>query len=211
MRRCPHEDDGEQDQPGEADVAGHRGPANHRRQGTRGAADDDVLRCPALEPDRVDQHVEADRQSQQAGRREVDRKPHHQHRGEGQGDAEAQGRAGLDAARRDWPLPGAGHQRVDVAVVPHVDGAGGPRAYGDAQNGGQCQHRVQSAWREVEPDEAGEHHQRHHPGLQQGDVVGHGGLAGVDIRGGGVRRGIQGDAVTGHVRLVQGGGAGGSN
>jgi hypothetical protein len=42
------------------------GPADHRREGASGAADDDVLRRRALEPHRVDDGVEEDRERQQA-------------------------------------------------------------------------------------------------------------------------------------------------
>ena len=52
-----------------ADVAGHRGPADHRREGAGGAADHDVLRRAALQPDRVDEDVEQDRRREQRRRR----------------------------------------------------------------------------------------------------------------------------------------------
>ena len=76
-----------------------------------------------------------------------------------------------DAARRNRPPPRAAHHRVDVAVIPHVDrarGAGGDR---DAQHGGEGQHRMQMTWRDEQADQAGEHHERHHPRLQQRDPV----------------------------------------
>ncbi len=50
------------------DLAGRRGPADKRRKGARGAADDDVLRRAALQPDGVDEDVEADGEREQRGR-----------------------------------------------------------------------------------------------------------------------------------------------
>ena len=50
-------------------AAGHRRPADHRRQRAGGAADDDVLRRPALQPHRVDDDVEEDGEGEQRRRR----------------------------------------------------------------------------------------------------------------------------------------------
>ena len=88
-----------------------------------------------------------------------------------QRDAEAERRARLDAAGRDRPVAGPAHHRVDVAVVPHVDRAARAGGDRDAQHGGERQHRVQMTGRDQQADQAGEHHQRHHPRLQQRDPV----------------------------------------
>ena len=107
----------------DADVSGHRRPADDRRERAGGAADDDVLRRAALQPDRVDEDVEGDRQRQPCGRDESwspapsPRPRHREH------DAETQRRARFDLAHRDRPPAGPPHHRIDVAIVPHVDRA----------------------------------------------------------------------------------------
>ena len=55
-----------------------------------------------------------------------------QDRADGEHRAEGERLVGRDAAARDGPARGALHARVDVGVVPHVEGAGGARADGDA-------------------------------------------------------------------------------
>jgi hypothetical protein len=42
--------------------------------------------------------------------------------------------SGATAAGRQRPVGGARHQGVEVALVPHVDGAGGARAQRDRQH-----------------------------------------------------------------------------
>ena len=58
-------------------LPGDRDPADDRRQGARGAADDDVLRRGALQHDRVDDDVERDREQRQERREQVDEPGHH--------------------------------------------------------------------------------------------------------------------------------------
>ena len=61
-------------------VPGRRGPADHRRNGARSAADHDVLRRPALQPHGVDDNVEEDGEGQQRGRQPVDQHAERHHR-----------------------------------------------------------------------------------------------------------------------------------
>ena len=89
MRRRPEKDDREQRDRAPADIAGDRGPADQRRQRAGRAADHDVLRRPALQPDRIDEDVEGDRQRQQLRRHPVDRQPHDHDRADRQHDAES--------------------------------------------------------------------------------------------------------------------------
>ena len=64
MGRRPHENQSKHQNALDADAAGGDGPANHRREGTGRATDNDVLRGPALEPHGVDNDIEEDRESQ---------------------------------------------------------------------------------------------------------------------------------------------------
>jgi hypothetical protein len=67
VRRRPQEDDEELDYALDGRRPVTAGPADHRREGAGGAADDDVLRCRAFEPHRVDDGVEEDGEGEQAG------------------------------------------------------------------------------------------------------------------------------------------------
>ena len=123
-------------------VAGDRGPADHRRKGTGGAADDDVLRRPALQPDGVDEDVEGDRRGQQPGGGPVDRQPHQHHREQARARRRRPARRRRHPARPESAAAGARHDRVDVAVVPHVDGTRGACADRDAEDRHRRQHRM---------------------------------------------------------------------
>jgi hypothetical protein len=126
MRRRPHEDDQEQND-ASSERAGNGRPANHRRECAGRAADDDVLRRRALQPHRVDDSIEEDREGQQAAGDPVDQKcrasPPNRPTGSGRSQSASPGRprrAGSGALRR------AAHHRVDIGVVPHVERAGRP-------------------------------------------------------------------------------------
>ena len=98
---------------------GERAARQHRHP-ARQPADDDRVRRPALEPDRVDHHVE-----EQTGEHDgaVDRR-HRQRPADAQRrehQAENHGLAHAHLARRERPPARALHARVDVAVVGHVE------------------------------------------------------------------------------------------
>ena len=73
MWRRPVEDEEEEHDRRQSDIAGHRGPADDRGQRTSGTANDDVLGRAALEHDRIDEHVEGDREQ---GQDDDERKRH---------------------------------------------------------------------------------------------------------------------------------------
>ncbi len=62
--------------------------------------------------------------------------------------------------------------RVDIGVEPHIERAGGAGAGGDADQRGDGEHRMHRARRGDQPDQSGEHHEKHHPRLHQRDIVG---------------------------------------
>ena len=72
MRRRPQEDDEEQNERLEPDLSGRRCPADHRRKRAGGAADDDVLWRLPLQPHRVHDDVEEDREGEQRGRFDIE-------------------------------------------------------------------------------------------------------------------------------------------
>ena len=67
----------------------------------------------------------------------------------------------------------ARHHGIDVGVVPHVERAGGAGADRDAEQRREADHRMHVARRDQQSDQRGEHHERHHPRLQQRDIVLH--------------------------------------
>ena len=102
-------------------------PARERRDRSRGAADDDVLRRRALQPDGVDEHVEEaagerQRRSQQVVEHGQGRERERRQR-EPEGDRTrwSDPPGGDRPRRRAWP-----HQLIDVAVEHVVEGAGAP-------------------------------------------------------------------------------------
>ena len=154
------------------DVPGRRDPADQRREGAGGAADDDVLRRPRLQPHGVDEDVEQDRDGEQRRRQPVGREAHQQHREDAEPDAEverglrgpsARAGSGRLAVRRilasrsasyHWlsaphaPAPSAMHR---IAVKPST--------------------RTAADRRGEQPAQPGEHHQAHHARLGQREEV----------------------------------------
>ena len=148
------------------------------RQGPGGAADDDVLRRPALQPHRVDDDIEEDREGEERGGQRSWRRgraPATEPPARTRPNVRAS--SGRIATRRDRPAAGARHHRVDVGVVPHVEGAGRARPDRDGEERGEGDEGMDVARRHGEPDERGEHDERHHPRLQERDIVADRGVA----------------------------------
>jgi hypothetical protein len=92
-----------------------------------------------------------------------------------------EGLIGRDVAARDGPAGRALHQRVDIGVVPHVEGAGGPGTHRDADERDDADDRMRLHRRQQHADQRREHHERHHARHHQGDEV-------ADAAADGVRR-----------------------
>ena len=93
----------------------------------------------ALQPHRIDDDVEEDREGEQRRRRAIDQQAEHDHRERPPASARRpaprparHGPIGIGRAR------GARHQRVDVGVIPHVERAGGAGADRDAEQRGEA-------------------------------------------------------------------------
>jgi len=104
-----------------------------KRAGPR--RDHDVLRRPALQPDRVDENIEQDRRQEQRRGHEVGRDRHQQDGEERQQHARASASSGATRPA------GSGRLRVRAInasrsrSLPHVDGAGGAGTQRDRQHG----------------------------------------------------------------------------
>ena len=152
MRRRPQEDDGEQQERQRGDVAGRRDPADQRREGAGGAADDDVLRGPALQPDRVDQDVEQDRNGEQRGRQMVGRQVHQDDREDRPGRRRNEARSG-----RSIRPAGSGRLAVRFILASRsasyhwLSAPAAPGAERDAQDRGEAEHRVDRDRRSEHP------------------------------------------------------------
>ena len=103
---------------------------------------------------------------------QIDRERHQPDGADGEHDAEAGRLRGIDAAHGDRPAAGAAHDRVDIAVIPHVDGARGPGADRDAEHRDRRQQRMDMAGGGHHAGDAGEDDERHHPGLQELQEIG---------------------------------------
>ena len=146
-------------------------PADHRRQRARCAADHDVLRRAPLEPHRVDDRIEEDRERQQAGGQIAGGKAEREHGKQREDDAERRGFLARDAPGRNGARDGAAHQPVDIGVVPHVERARCAGADRDRDQRCNRQHGVMMAGRNHHADERREDDQRHHTRLQQREVI----------------------------------------
>jgi hypothetical protein len=173
VRRRPEEDDQEEPERGQPEVPGRGGVADERWHRARSAADDDVLRCRALQPAGVDEDVEEVPDERQRGREHIHgaRQEHEGERRERESELEAS--CGRDAARGDGPLLGArAHQAIDVGVehvVERTRAAAGQREAGHRR---QEEPAVGDALRTDEhPGGAREQQQRHDSRLRQRDVV----------------------------------------
>ena len=89
-----------------ASATRHRRPADGGRKRAGEPADDDVLRRAALQPHRVDEHVEGDGEGEKRRGHEIDEQPHDGDRAHGQRRAEGRRVAGRNGPR------GMGRDRV---------------------------------------------------------------------------------------------------
>ena len=172
MRRRPQEDDEEQHEAFEVDRPVDRRPADHRREGAGGAADDDVLRRPALQPHRVDDDVEEDGEGEQRRRQPVGREAEQQHRERRRAiSPKASASSGWMRPARDRPVRGAAITASMSASYHMLSAPAAPAP--------TAMHRIamkpSTGWMppgaSEQADERGEDDQRHHPRLEQREIV----------------------------------------
>ena len=173
MGRRPKEDNEEQRKRLEPDVSGCCGPSDHGRQRSGGTADDDVLSRSPLQPRRVHDNIKEDGAGQQCGCREVRRQSENHHCETAKNESKDKRLEPGDLAAGNWPHRGAGHDRIDIGVVPHVEHAGGSSPRGDGKNRGKSGQRIKSNWSAAQSDERGEDGKHHHTWLCEGDEVRH--------------------------------------
>ena len=174
MRRGPQEDDSEQDHGSPTQGPGHRSPPDEHGHAPSGAAPDDVLRCAALENERVDEDVEEDRCQREARCKPVDNEAQPQHRGDAGDPGECERLAVTQFAGDQGPLAGAVHHPVDIAVdvaVERVGRAGTEAAADECREhepevrdaaGGENHHRCGCDEEQLDDARLGECDVRHH-------------------------------------------------
>ncbi len=136
VRRRPQEDDAEEHERRPVQTACDSRPASHGRYRAGRAADHDVLRAAALQPHRVDEHVEEQRPRRKQRRGHVHADRQYREAGDPEEHAEQQRVGGLDHACGDRPVLRTIHDAVDVAIdvaVDRVRAAGRERAAEERQ------------------------------------------------------------------------------
>ena len=171
VRRRPVEDDREEVERGGGDGARHGRPADQRRNRAGRAADDDVLRRAALEPERVDDRVPEEPGQREAGGEHVDGGCEQRKRGRLKREGVEQGRSRRDPPGRHRPRGRAAHRGVDVAVVPVVERArpAGAQEAADHRDGHEGDRGVA---RDVHRRDRRQEQQQLHLRLGERDVIG---------------------------------------
>jgi len=107
----------------------------------------------------------------------VHQQPKERDRKSGERQPEARGFPRRDAPPRNRAHGRPRHHGVDVGVVPHVERAGGAGADRNAQERDKPDQRMQVSRRNHQPDQRGEDDERHHPRLQEREIIAGGRLA----------------------------------
>ncbi len=182
MRRRPEEDDEEEQHALEADARpSDRRPADHGREGAGGAADHDVLRRRALQPHRVDDGIEEDGEGEQRrGTATFTSEAEHHHRADRRASVpKASASPRVTRPAGTGRLRGCGVISASISASHHMFSA--PEAPAPMAMHSRAVKAITGctlARRAHDADQRGEHDQRHHPRLQQRDIVGDGGQRG---------------------------------
>ncbi len=172
MRRRPDEDDREERERRHGQVACRRRPSDERRDGSRGAADHDVLGRRALEHAGVHDNVE-----EVSGQRQHRRQRVHGGGQEDEGsrrerEPELERPRRRDPAGCHGPAVRARHRPVEVAVDQMIERAGATARKREARHGGdEAARRRRSTGADDHAAGAGQEKQAHDPRLREGDVV----------------------------------------
>ncbi len=174
MRRRPDEDDQEQQQGMRIQAVGERGPAQDRRRGTGGSADDDVLRRGTLEVHGVDHGVANQREEGEYRRQRVDEYHQYQHGQRAKRSGKQQRIALAELAFRQRTIDGARHPGILARIEHVVDGRRCGSGHADTEVAEQQHipgHHARRRGREEHTHHGGEHDQRHDFQLAQAQVV----------------------------------------
>ena len=172
VRRRPEEDDQEEEERRHGQIPGRRGPADQRRHRAGSPADDDVLRRRALQPARVDEHVEQVPHEREHGGQDVDEAREQDERESREREPELERVLGRDAIGGDRPPRSAPHRAVDVAVEDVVERARAAAGQREPEHRHGHQPRLRpAAGADDHPAQARQQQQAHDSRLGQRHVV----------------------------------------
>ena len=172
MRRRPQKNNQEQQQRVRRDVAGDRGPAEHRRCGAGGAADDNVLRRRVLEPDGVDDRVTDEGSKRQHRRQHIDPGDEDDHGQDADSEREYQRLGRGEASGRQRSIVRALHHGIGLAIEDVVERGRGARRERDAEGAeDEGAERRRAGRGQEHADHRGEHDERHHARLGELEVL----------------------------------------
>ena len=171
MRRRPQKDQRKHQNAFDRHAARCRRPTDHWGEGTGSTANDDILRCPALEPHGVDYDVKENREGQKARRKPVRCEPKHDHGQTRQCDSQRLCFASGHFARWNRTLLRAAHDRVDIGIIPHIQRTRGTAAQRNEQNRGKPNKGMNRYRRGQQPDKGCKNNQCHDAWLEQGEVI----------------------------------------
>ena len=197
MHRRPEEHDGKEKPSEPVEVARHGRPTHQRREGPRGAPDDNVLPGAALQKERIDKDVEQQPgEGQQCGQH-VGNGRDHPEGDDRERQGEQEGVAGRYVVRDRRSAGGAFHRHVEIAFHDHVDRVGGARHHVAAQ-GHTNRHE------ERRPPLVRHHHRRHGREQQKRDDARLGeGHVGPNLRGESLARREAREGILGAGRVLR--------
>jgi len=149
----------------------------HRRECASRTANDDILRCSALEPHRVDHDIEENCESKQRRRSHVQESTEAQNGARAKHQSENQCFRARYTAAGNWTHGGARHQSIDVGVVPHIERTCGASSGSYAKKSNDAGEGIDAARCDHETDECGKDDQRHNARFRQRDIVPDAGIA----------------------------------
>ena len=175
MWRCPQENNQKQNQRICRYLVGHGGPAQYRRHGAGGAANDNVLRCQRLQDHGVDHRITDKGTKRQPHGQRVDPDIQNHRTGDTQNRREKQGLhvAQVTARRR---TPGrALHFGVYAFFHNAIEGRRRTGYQPDTQTGNRRRHHIvhtrNAGYRQNHPNQRAKDNELDHPRLGQGLVL----------------------------------------
>ena len=124
-----------------------------------------------LQPHRVHDDVEEDREGEQRRRFDVERESKNGDCAAGENKPERQRFGARDLAARNWTPGRASHHGVDVGVVPHIEYAGGASSCGDGENCNGAEQRIEVTRCNHQSNECSEDRKQHHARLHERDEI----------------------------------------
>ena len=134
MRRRPDKNNHKQQNGIQRYVACHSCPADHRWESPCCAANDDILRCAAFQPHRINDEIKKDRERQYRGGHHIGGNIQHPNGRQTYKCSKAKRGPWGHLSLRNRTFLCAGHLRVNIRVIPHIKRARGACPCRDTYN-----------------------------------------------------------------------------